>query len=78
MLLCTGDDTVLWDWDAGGMGGKRLVLQDDGNLVLYADLGRVVWATDRLADGRAMICLRPDLRARPKRRVETGMEVAPG
>jgi hypothetical protein len=69
MLLCTGDGAVLIDWEARGMGGKRLVLQDDGNLDLYAHEGRTVWATDRLKDGVVVIPLRPDLRAHPKRRM---------
>lgn len=69
LLLCTGEDEVLIDWRATGMGGRRLVMQDDGNLVLYADQGRVVWASDRLKNGLRYRAVRPDLRAHPKRRI---------
>jgi hypothetical protein len=69
LLLCDGQGVVWIDWRAEGMGGKFLVMQDDGNLVLYADGGRTVWATDRLKDGRVVIPNRPNLRAHPKRRM---------
>lgn len=63
MVLCTSAGVPLMDWKARGMGANVLALQDDGNLVLYAPMGRVVWATDKLKDGTTVIPLRPDLRA---------------
>jgi hypothetical protein len=69
LRLCQGDGTVLIDWRAAGMGGKVLVMQDDGNLVLYADQGRVVWASDRQKNGPMVRPFRPDLRAHPLRRL---------
>jgi len=69
LLLCDWQGGVWIDWRAAEMGGKFLTMQDDGNLVLYADEGRIVWATDRLKDGRVITPNRSDLRAYPKRRM---------
>lgn len=69
IFLRSGDGKVLIDWRAAGMGGKRLVLQDDGNLCLQSD-GGVVWASDRLKDGSFVIVYDPvirERRAHPKR-----------
>jgi Trypsin-like peptidase domain/LGFP repeat len=69
MVLCTADDTVLIDWHAEGMGGNRLEVQGDGNVVLYTNEDRPVWATDRLKDGTIVPPAPPGTRTHPKRRM---------
>jgi hypothetical protein len=69
IVLCAGDDTVLIDWHAEGMGGKRLMVQGDANVVLYSDEDRAIWATDRLKNGMIVPPAPPGLRALPQRRV---------
>jgi hypothetical protein len=54
LVLCSSAGVPLMDWKAEGMGGEILALQDDGNLVLYAQ-GQAIWASDRLKDGRVII-----------------------
>jgi hypothetical protein len=66
MVLCIASGAPLIDWKATGMGAHVLVIQDDGNLVLYAPLGRVVWASDRLKDGTVVVPFGQN-RARPVR-----------
>jgi hypothetical protein len=69
LVLCADDGTLLIDWRATGMGGKELRVQGDGNVVLYADEDRVVWATDELKDGRTVRRAAPGTRAQPRRRL---------
>ncbi len=56
LVLYTTADVPVWSSGTYGSGATRLVMQDDGNLVLY-DIDRAVWASrqgflaDRLAPG---------------------------
>ena len=44
LVIFGKDDSILWS--AGiGQNAEKLVMQDDGNVVLYKDDGRSVWAT---------------------------------
>ncbi len=38
-------ERALWDSGTGGQGGSTLIMQDDGNLVLYKNGGGVTWAS---------------------------------
>lgn len=40
-----GPSGVMWTSNTGGMGGSRLVMQSDGNLVEYSATGQAVFAT---------------------------------
>ena len=42
---------ALWASDTDGKGAVKLVLQTDGNLVLYTSSGQPVWATDTVGKG---------------------------
>ncbi|MFE8070300.1 Ig-like domain-containing protein [Marinobacteraceae bacterium S3BR75-40.1] len=57
-------DTVTMDavWASGtqGQGGTVLVLQSDGNLVLYTDAGQPVWASDTAGSGADALILSDD------------------
>jgi hypothetical protein len=66
LLLCKGDGTPIIDWRAAGLGGHVLVIQSDGNLVMYSPSGLPVWASDRLTGGRVVL-VQGQVRAEPVR-----------
>jgi hypothetical protein len=66
LLLRRGDGTPIIDWRATGMGGHVLVMQSDGNLVMYSPSGLPVWASDRLT-GRRIVLVHGQVRAEPVR-----------
>jgi len=43
LVIYRPDGTPIWDTDTGGSGADRLVLYDDGDLVLVDSAGQVVW-----------------------------------
>ncbi len=66
LLLRKGDGTPIIDWCAAGMGGHVLVMQSDGNLVMYSPSGLPVWASDRLTGSR-VVRVYGQVRAKPVR-----------
>jgi hypothetical protein len=59
VLYLTSTGERLWNAGTAGRGGDRLVMQGDGNVVLYAD-GRSVWDTGTPEHPGASLALQDD------------------
>lgn len=51
---------AIWSSGTVGSGGKKLVQQADGNLVLYTDTDKPVWATGTSGNGRSSLMVQQD------------------
>jgi hypothetical protein len=59
VLSLTSTGERLWNAGTGGRGGNRLLMQGDGNLVLYAD-DRTVWNTGTPGHSGASLAMQDD------------------
>lgn len=54
------DSAALWASDTNGQGGSRLVLQNDGNLVLYTSANVALWSSRTAGNAASRLVMRDD------------------
>jgi hypothetical protein len=55
-----GNNTPLWSSNTSGKGGVKLIMQGDGNLVLYTSSNKPVWATNTGGKGASFARMQDD------------------
>jgi outer membrane protein assembly factor BamB len=60
VVLRTDEGKTVWQTDTAGTGANRLVMQHDGNLVLYARDGTPLWTTETDGQGGTRLVIQGD------------------
>jgi hypothetical protein len=55
-----GNNTALWASNTPGKGGTKLIMQADGNLVLYTGGGQPIWASNTGGKGQSFARMQDD------------------
>jgi hypothetical protein len=55
-----GNNTALWASNTFGKGGVKLIMQNDGNLVLYTASNQPVWASNTAGKGTSFARMQDD------------------